>query len=316
MPDQPSKEHSLLRAKVLNDTGNYAYNMGDLVSAERLHTQAHEIRQSHGERALVAGSLNNLGLVHRERGDYDRSLALTREALRINEDTQHKSWLLWKGMNLNNIGIILDRQGEHQAAVDSQLASIEAFQQASPDWVPMAQTDMAAALINLGHRDEAHSLLISVLKARRLPRDDKRVAAALRGLARLAPEDQAEVAIGWLSLSLQLSVPIFDRLGEVAALAGLVSHAAQARRLTVGARAAGVLDALHEETGIALSTWRQRALAEDVSTLQELDPRVYLAEYSKSYDATKSGQLSTLGALGQPPGDAQLDHELDRLTAE
>lgn len=315
MPDTPSREHRVLRAKVLNDTGNYAYNMGDLASAERLHTQAREIRQSLGERALVAGSLNNLGLVHRERGDYKLSMTLTQDALTINEETRHKSWLLWKGMNLNNIGIILDRTGEHQAAVESQLASVEAFRQASPDWVPMAQTDMAAALINLGRREDARRLLISVLRSRRPAGDDKRVAAVLRGLARLAGDDQAETAMTWLRFSLQLSVPIFDRLGEVAALASLVNRAAQVGDVKAGARAAGVFDSLHERTGIALSPWRQQALDAAVAGLQDLDPSLYSVERNRSYEATNSGQLSTLGALGQQPDDPGLNRELDRVTA-
>ena len=59
----------MLRAKLLNDTGNFAYNMADLKQAEQRHSAALAIRQKFADDS-IAGSWNNLGLVYRERGDY------------------------------------------------------------------------------------------------------------------------------------------------------------------------------------------------------------------------------------------------------
>jgi hypothetical protein len=85
--------------------------------------------------------------------------------------------------------------------------------------------------------------------------DDKRVAAALRGKARLVGKRDPARALTLLMLALELSVPVSDRLGEVAALAGIVVVAARAERPLEGARAVGALRAWLDRSGIVFSPW-------------------------------------------------------------
>ena len=150
LPSSPSVEDQILRAKLLNDAGNFAYNMSDLDVAERLHREALAMRTALSAEGLTAGSLNNIGLVLRERGLYAEALEHFGRAVKINERTQHSLWRLWKGMNLNNLGITYFRQGEFAQARDEQLRSVDIFNELGSEWgLAMVRTDLAEAQIQL-----------------------------------------------------------------------------------------------------------------------------------------------------------------------
>ena len=96
-----TESSQLLRAKLLNDTGNFAYNMADLKQAEQRHSAALAIRQKFADDS-IAGSWNNLALVYRERGDYVMADRFFNQALDRNKTAENK---YWEAMNLDNIGI-------------------------------------------------------------------------------------------------------------------------------------------------------------------------------------------------------------------
>jgi tetratricopeptide (TPR) repeat protein len=320
LPDADASEpsHRLLRAKVLNDAGNYAYNMAELTAAHTLHSEAREIRLALGREDLLAGSLNNLGLIDRERGFYHEAMVQFSDAVALNESSHHEKWILWTAMNHNNIGITLDRLSQFDDAAAHHRKSIELFDELEEPWgLAMARTDLAATLINLGARDKARDILLSILKDRWAAADDKRVAAAMRGLARISLHegnglDARDLLIG----SLGRSIPITDRLGELAALGGLVVACASTdsrEAITLGARAAGALHTYLRRDGARFSSWRQRTISGAQHSTRTRHPELFRGEFEAGRTAIAEGQLSPFGALGIDAVDDRIEHRLRDL---
>jgi tetratricopeptide (TPR) repeat protein len=239
----------LLRAKLLNDTGNFAYNMADLEQAERRHRQALEIRQKLANDS-VAGSWNNLGLVYRERGDYVRAGHFFNKALDRNRAMKNK---YWEALNLDNIGINA-RCLHHLKTSEKILREAAAiFADLEDPWgAAMAQIDLALTLVARGSLKEARKLLTSSLSDRWSAKDQKLSAAALRGLAAISSaEHRSESSLNLLNASLALSVPILDRLGEHQSLFAMISVYGNRGDHHAVARIFGILGALHASTGLA-----------------------------------------------------------------
>jgi tetratricopeptide (TPR) repeat protein len=289
-----SVEHRLLRSKVLNDAGNFAYNMADLAKAERHYRAAIKVREELGREDLAAGSWNNLGLVRREQGAYDEATALFDKAYRVNVRTGKREW---EAMNLNNLGITRERLGDYEAAIEFQRDSGRIFEALGDRWgVAMTSIDLGSALLGVGHVDEAEQVFLDVLPQRFDRRDRKAVAGTLRGLARVAlRRADAAGARDLFLAALTSSLPITDRLGAGLALEGLVVAAASLADIELGARAVGALDAYRQATGVVPSPARRSRLDDALARL-ETDPARFTEHRGKVRAA----------ALG-PKGDLQLD---------
>jgi tetratricopeptide (TPR) repeat protein len=317
LDDDASAEHLLLRAKVLNDAGNYAYNMADLDEAEALHRDALQIRQRFGRDDLVAGSKNNLGLLLRERGEYSQALQLFKEALDGNRGTLHENWQLWSGMNCNNLGITHYRLAEHGAAQKYQRESIDYFESAGSPWAAgMARINLVESLIETDGKD-VDELLSQTLRDRWLVRDDKAVASAVRCYGELALRAQDATKARRLYLTaFKLSEPLADGLGEGAALDGLVVAAEACGDLVLGARAAAAAQAYRERSGVAQAPWRARIVTGAQTTLNNFDTNRFEELFRASYDVAKGGPSQLGVALGASHAEVSPEVELASLTAD
>jgi tetratricopeptide (TPR) repeat protein len=266
-----TEDSRLLRAKLLNDTGNFAYSMADLKQAEWRHLEALKIRSdlSHG---TVSGSLNNLGLIYRERGNYDEASTYFNKALEQNRAIEKRDW---EAINLGNLGINAHRSANLDAseAYLRQAASI--FAHLGDQWgLAMTRIDLALTLVDRGFVKDAREMLVSCLADRWDIADQKLSAAALRGLAAVASaEHNSEWSLDLLRASLALSVPILDRLGEHQSLIALVSAYGDVGDHRSVARLVGVLGALRATTGLAPQLGEQaiaHAVSEARATLAEI----------------------------------------------
>jgi tetratricopeptide (TPR) repeat protein len=260
--DDESEDSLLLRAKVLNDDGNFAYNMGALADAERRHAEALEIR-SRLDDDTVAGSWNNLGLIERERGRYAQAKALFTDALVRNRSTGRSDW---QAINLDNLGVTAHRTGDLQAAQENLQASAAMFAEAGDRWgVAMARLDLTPVLVEAERIDEARQLSVQSLRDRWEVGDEKLSAVALRGLGAVASRDSDhDLALELLSASLTLSVPILDRLGEHQSLMVLARTYSDLGDDRMAVRVAGVLGALRSHTGLVASPAAAQALVQTV----------------------------------------------------
>lgn len=255
---EQSDDFLLLRAKLLNDAGNYAYNMADLADAENRHREALEIRSSLNDNT-VAGSWNNLGLVLRERGRYLEAHHHFETAIDLSTATGND---YWRGLHLDNIGVNSHRAGDLIAG-ETQLRAAEAiFSGLGDHWgCSMTNIDLGLVLVDQNRLPEAAELLTSSLDDRWTIGDKKLCAAALRGLAAVA---DAERAVTLLSASVALTVPILDRLGEHRTLMALTSAYCRLGNHQMAARVHGILEELRAATGLTASPSEQQAMADAV----------------------------------------------------
>ena len=302
----------LLRAKVLNDTGNFAYNMADLRQAERRHLEALKIRADLND-DTVAGSWNNLALVYREQGSYGEADSLFNKAVQRNRDVGNA---YWEALNLGNLGINA-RCVEDLDASESYLRKAASIFAAEGDrWgAAMTRIDLALTLVSQARIAEARELLVASLADRWLVEDQKLSAAALRGLAAVSSaERRPEQSLNFLSASLALSVPILDRLGEHQSLMAMVRAYGDLDDPQSVARLVGILATLHSSTGLAAAPSTERATSQAVS-----NARVALGDRFETLAREgRAAAFATDGVLDLESGVQPLlrDIDIDGIVAE
>ncbi|GHO90358.1 tetratricopeptide repeat protein [Reticulibacter mediterranei] len=113
------QQHSLQipeAAELLNRAGVYLREHASYSLAEQLFRQALAIAQSFGpEHLLVAVSLNNLGLLYWEQGQYEQAEPSLQQALHIWEKIlgPHHPEI---ALPLNNLGLLYSKQGQYEQA--------------------------------------------------------------------------------------------------------------------------------------------------------------------------------------------------------
>jgi tetratricopeptide (TPR) repeat protein len=98
----------------LNNLGNLVLDAGEYDQARTLLEEAVAIRREVGDRWATANSLNNLGNVVRTQGDYEQARALYHESLIINREMGDK-WAL--AYLLEDIGGLAALQGQADRAL-------------------------------------------------------------------------------------------------------------------------------------------------------------------------------------------------------
>jgi predicted ATPase/transcriptional regulator with XRE-family HTH domain len=111
--EQPGGVPGMLLANALSGAGNLACACGDFASAQPLYERSLAIRRKQGDKAGIAGSLNNLALIAHSRCDYARVKALHEESLAIKRDLGDK-WGI--ASSLGNLGIVANDQGNYSLA--------------------------------------------------------------------------------------------------------------------------------------------------------------------------------------------------------
>jgi tetratricopeptide (TPR) repeat protein len=256
LPGADSEELALERAKALNDSGNFAYSQADLADALERYEESRRLRTGRDEHA-VAGSLNNIGLVNRERGNYEQADALFREAIEINQRTwesQGSTAALarnWLARNLNNLGRSAEQRGEAGEAQRLQEESLAIFTELDHDWgIAMARGDLGAALRMLEDLSAAKDQLERSLRLRLRIKDRHGVASSLRGLAAIAGDQgELERAEAQLKASIRLSMEIADREGIALCLQTLARVAADRDDGSRAATYLGAAEAFRTDNG-------------------------------------------------------------------
>ncbi|MCI5219420.1 MAG: tetratricopeptide repeat protein [Candidatus Electrothrix sp. LOE2] len=102
------------RAYYLNAAGYDLDRISRYSEALPLYEQSLSLRQEIGDRAGEGTTLNNIGEIHRVRGDYDKALAFYKQSLYIFRETGSR---LEEGTTLNNISLIYDARGDYDKAL-------------------------------------------------------------------------------------------------------------------------------------------------------------------------------------------------------
>jgi len=104
-----------LQASSLNNIGYVHDNLGDFQNALKYYTMSLKITEEIGDKKNLAGSLHNIGSLFKGQGDIRGALEYYERSLKIWEEIGDKHGL---AASLNNIGNIYDNQGDIPKALD------------------------------------------------------------------------------------------------------------------------------------------------------------------------------------------------------
>jgi two-component sensor histidine kinase len=153
----PDKE-----SHMVSDIALAHYLRGNYELALRNHLEALRLRQQFGDKRFIAISYNNIGLVYRSRKDFQNAIRYYKESLAIKEEMGDEKGIL---NTLINIGSAYQSNSQFDSALAfAQRAWERAFSLHLDNDILAAESNMAAAMVNLGRLDDAFPLLASVEK--------------------------------------------------------------------------------------------------------------------------------------------------------
>jgi tetratricopeptide (TPR) repeat protein len=319
LPDSEDPELGKVRAEVINNAGNLAYNQGELDEAQAMHEESLRLRKQIGDQRGIAGSKNNLGLLYRERGNYLAAEKHFRDALETNQRKIHNDWEEWSAKNLNGLGTVAALQGDGPKAQKYQEDSLEIFEKLQDDWgIAMALSDLGTAHFLQGNHTEAAARYKESLTLRHRIKDSRGIASSLRGLAGVtvasAPQD---LATNQYKAALVLSRDLGDWGGTMKALQGLARIASVREEVEDTVRYYAAADTIKRSRGFkrspAAHTVRERALAEAQDALgDEVFRQVWKAATDLPLDAVIDEAL----AEPPPPLERVIEQSLDEEAAK
>jgi CHAT domain-containing protein len=131
----------------LNAIGFLTGQRGDFAAAEPLLIEARAIAESTGEATFIISASNNLGIVQRLQGKFEDAIANYQRVLPIAEAAGRQDSV---ARTLNNLAVVAEQQGDSRAALDYLTRSL-AIKEA------LGQTqELITASLNIGvlHRDQ------------------------------------------------------------------------------------------------------------------------------------------------------------------
>jgi tetratricopeptide (TPR) repeat protein len=197
--------------------------LANLTAALGNYERVVSIARETGDRSYEAVALNNIGLMHDRRGDWQRALNYLEQALPIARELG-----ITEATTLNNIGLVYDHQGDQEAALDYfwQALSIHRERGNRPG--------EATTLVNIGmaHYNRGNGDVAIASYALALPifievGDRASEAGTLNNIGMLCnAKGDGEFALACYEKALSIFREIGDRAGEGGTLSniGMVYH--------------------------------------------------------------------------------------------
>ncbi len=213
-----------LEADGHNALGGVYWRRGDLGTVWSLWLEALRLREEAGDRAGVAASYSNLGILLDSEGDFPGALEYYQRALAIDREIGSEPAEI--ASTLNNIGALHEQMGESAAALDYHREALVIREQVGDERdVATSHNNIGSALADLGRLDEARDELERALKMRRETGDRPGEASTLGELAKLErlagrlDEARAHATAG-LALYREIAEPwgeadVSTQLGEI-----------------------------------------------------------------------------------------------------
>jgi predicted ATPase/DNA-binding NarL/FixJ family response regulator len=291
------------RAKVLDATGNLAWNRSEYVRAEACHAESLAIRRALEDAPGISVSLNNLGLVAWHRADYAQARRLFEEALARSRALGDAGL---QALHLNSLANLLHDQGQDLAARQLQEESLAIYTRLGNDWgIATALCDLGQTVHAQGDVARAQVVCEQSLAIRRRIGDRRGQAYSCAALSQLACDQQDYAsARGHLAESLRLAHGAGDRRGLARGLEGVAVLAVSQGQLEPALRLAAAASALREAIGapcspaerVRLDRWLGRA-----ARSMDKDSAERLWEEGRVLSAQ---QATTAGVASVLPGPA------------
>jgi tetratricopeptide (TPR) repeat protein len=314
LPGSEDPELRRVRAEVINNAGNLAYNQGELKEAEAKHRQSLSLRQQIGDKQGEAGSLNNLGLLYRERGDYVAAKQHFREALEINRHIQHKDWTEWSAKNLNGLGTVAALQGDGPTAQKHQEESLKLFKDLQDEWgIAMALSDLGTALFLQGKHTQAAAWYKKSLALRQRIKDPRGIASTLRGLAGLTMTNApCDLATNQYKAALVLSKDLGDWGGMMKALQGLARTASACGEVESTVRFYAGADTICRNNGFKRSPAARTVRARELAGARDaLGGELFRQVWKAATDAPLDAVINEALAKPPPPLERVIERSLN-----
>jgi len=201
----------------LNNIGEIHRARGEYDESLRYFNDSLNIHRDVGDRAGEAAVIDNVGQVHHARGDLDRALEHFHQALQIRENIGDRAG---EGTTLNNIGIIHDARGEYDEALRYYKDGLKIARELG-DRAGEATVlgNIAAIHFGRGEYDEALQYYSDSLKIRRDIGDRAGEAVTLNNIGLIHDaRGEYDEALRYYNDSLRIRREVGDRGGEARTL--------------------------------------------------------------------------------------------------
>jgi predicted ATPase/DNA-binding SARP family transcriptional activator len=149
----PAEPESVARIQALTVLAACALRFGRLAEAQRRYEQLLSRVRSEGRPQQIAGTLDNLALVHKRLGHYDEALSLSLESLEQHRRIGHGAGI---ALCLNNLGSLYIARGEPAAALAPLREAVPLCERDGlVNTAAMVQTNLSHAAMNLGDQAAA-----------------------------------------------------------------------------------------------------------------------------------------------------------------
>ncbi|WP_417911108.1 tetratricopeptide repeat protein [Candidatus Electronema sp. PJ] len=206
-------ERNAYRAKLLYDTGQLHYALGNLDDAFALYKQSLDIYRELGNKQGEGARLNNISQIYHTRGDYETALEYLQQALAIQQEIGDKQG---EGESFNNISQIYKARGEYETALNYLEQSLNIRRElGDKQREGVILNNISGIYYALGDDETALNYLKQSLEISKVLGDKQGEGVIFNNISQIyyASGDD-ETALNYLKQSLEISKLLGDKQGE------------------------------------------------------------------------------------------------------
>jgi predicted ATPase/DNA-binding SARP family transcriptional activator/Tfp pilus assembly protein PilF len=238
-----SKEQLISRQTILNAAGVLANDQADYEMAIARLTESLELARSHYPKGM-AGPLNNLGLVYRNKKDYAKAKHYFRECLELRSAEGNRRAV---AICLNNLGITAEYEKHYDEAIHFYQQSLQ-IREALGDQrgVGLTLNNLGSSHFEGGDYAAAKHYYQTSLSLQQTLQDKAGVADALRGLSEIALSEHPETAEALWRETLKINLELGLQEAVASGLEGLARTLTLAKRYEQASRLLGRANAIRD----------------------------------------------------------------------
>jgi diguanylate cyclase (GGDEF)-like protein len=211
-------------ARAINNLGVIAQRRGDPLAAIDAFERSLAIYRTLKDTSNIAGELNNLGFVYSTQlADYEKALTNHLEALKVREQLGDRAAV---ALSLNNIGIVYERLGEYDRALEyyNRALAIRQALGGQPNRIAAILNNIGDVHLERGDSERALQFHQRALALRRQVGDRSGVAISLKNLGSIyAASGQLDLAHRSLEEGLDIANAVGDQGTAAMCLLGLAA---------------------------------------------------------------------------------------------
>ena len=161
---------------------------------------------------LLTNSLNNIGLIYSNQGNYEKALDYYAKSIKIREEIGDKSGT---GGSYNNIGIIYDQQGNLEKALENYSESLKISEEiGDKKGVSSSLTNIANIYYVQGNYEKSLEYILKCLEIDKELGDKRGMANSYHNIGAIYKnQGNMEKALEYYAKSLKISEEIGDKMG-------------------------------------------------------------------------------------------------------